>query len=353
MRLAFFAMGLATILATAPGCAANSADDADVTTADLTALPACAPLNDACAAPAWSYEPRAWKHGVASRVVTHLGDARHRGRDMFVNPGEKQTVHAKFAYGLADKDLHGEEIDVFVQRDCASGWTKLGTAITTEDGEHETVDGVEDNGGRIYFDIPAGQELALGRHRIRTVVAGDGTFADSFIDVVAPGTPIFVSDVDGTLTSSESIEWVDMLIGKTPQTHDGAPEAFQALASKGYRMIYLTARPEWLTQRTRDFLAERGFPQGLVHTSTSTTGAGVGAGAANFKTAELALLKAKGLIPTYGFGNKPSDSDAYATIVPDPQHRIFYQIKGEFTGRAIQSYESLIPEFQQSAAICR
>ena len=42
----------------------------------------------------------------------------------------------------------------------------------------------------------------------------------------------------------------------------------------------LPARPELLTERTREFLKERGFPEGVIHTSPKTTGAGVGSGAA-------------------------------------------------------------------------
>ena len=62
--------------------------------------------------------------------------------------------------------------------------------------------------GRYYFDIPAERQLAAGRHRVRLVVAGDGTSTDLFIDIVLPKTPIFVSDVDGTLTSSENVEFL-------------------------------------------------------------------------------------------------------------------------------------------------
>lgn len=312
---------------------------------------ACAPL-DACAAPALAFERRAFQ-SAASSVVAMLGEPHHRVRDMLFTPGEPQRIHGKFTYSTTDKDLHGETVVLFVQRDCASGWTQLGEAATTEDGEHPTVDGVEDNGGRIYFDIPASKELGLGRHRVRAVVAGDGTFADGFIDVVPAGTRVVVSDVDGTLTSSELIEAAGFLTDTIPETHAGAPEAFQALAAKGYRFMYLTARPELLTERTRAFLAQRGFPPGVVHTATASTGALASADAAKLKSNELGLLKAKGLVASFGFGNKTSDSDAYVSAVSDEKHRIFFQIDGDFSGRRIDSYEELVPDFEALDSVCK
>ena len=346
-------LGLAVALPSVlVACAA--VDDSATASADISSSAQCLPTL-ACEAPATpDVAKRAWRHGFASPLITHTGSPHHRGRDLFVNPGAPQTVIGKIAYGLTDKDLEDEEVDVFVQRDCASGWEKLGTAITTTDAApHATVEGVPSDGGRVYFEIPKGKELGPGRHRIRLVVAGDGSSTDLFIDVVPRGAPIFISDVDGTLTSSENVEFVKLLEGELPDTHPGAPEALRALAAKGYRPIYVTARPEWLVQRTRDFLALHGFPPGVVHTSTSITGAGFGASAARYKEGEIAMLAEKGLVPSFGFGNMPSDSDAYggANIQP-PDHRIFYQISGAFTGRRIDSYTELLPGFEALPGAC-
>lgn len=314
--------------------------------------PACLPMNT-CAPPAPPVvSKRDWRHSIASPAITLSGSPHHRGRDLFVNPGAPQTIIAKFAYGVSDKDLEDEEVDIFVQRDCATSWEKLGTAITLEDGApHPTVEGVPANGGRLYFEIPSDKQLGPGRHRVRLVVAGDGSSTDLFIDVVPPQTPIFISDVDGTLTSSEYVEFTALLTGDLPDTHPGAPEALRELAAKGYRPIYVTARPEWLVQRTREFLDAHGFPPGVIHTSTSVTGAGVGSGAAEFKQGEMKMLADKGLVPAFGFGNKGSDSDAYAPI-PIEKHRIFYKIDDAFTGRKIESYTELVPEFVQLPAMC-
>lgn len=335
------------------GCTAATSDT-QVAEDELTQVPACLPTLE-CAPPAKApaFQKRGWRHSFKVRATTLQGASHHRGRDLFVNPGAPQTIIGKFAYGLADKDLEDEDVDVFVQRDCASEWEKLGTARTTDgDHAHPTVEGVEDRGGRIYFDVPAQLALGPGRHRVRLIVAGDGSSTDLFIDVVPPNTPIFVTDVDGTLTSSENAEYFNVVKGQVSDTHPSAPEALRALAAKGYRPFYLTARPEWLVGRTRSFLEQHGFPPGVVHTSTTITGAGFGAGATTFKANELAMLAQKGLVPAYGFGNKTTDVAAYATITPD-DHRIMYQLDGSIAARRIESYAELLPTFTSLAAACK
>lgn len=343
-----FARALAVAIpAVLVGCSLNL-DETDSSSAAVAS--ACLPTL-ACEAPVFAAPAtRGWRHSFTSRLVSHSGFANHRGRDLFVNPGAPQTVIAKLAYGIVDKDLEDEEVDIFVQRDCGSGWEKLGTAISTGEGAGPSVEGVPPGGGRVFFEIPRDKQLGPGRHRLRVVVAGDGTSADLFIDVVPRNTPIFVADVDGTLTSSENIEFVKLLTGDLPDTHAGAPEALRALADKGYRPMYLSARPEFLVQRTRDFLAKHGFPPGIVQTTTTLTG-GLGSAAAEFKRSEIAMLASKGLFPTYGFGNKTSDSQGYETIQP-PDHRIFFQISGDYTGRKINSYGELYPEFVGLAPAC-
>lgn len=283
-------------------------------------------------------------HG--SSVARSLGSPRHRGRDRFFRPGDAQVVLAKFAYGMVDTDLKDEEVDVFVRRGCGASWEKLGTATTTtNETHHPSVDGVEDRGGQIFFKIPDGATLDVGRHVLRLVVAGDLTWTEVLVEIVNPGTPMFVSDVDGTLTSSENVEMLKVLEGKIPDAHPGAATAFRILVEKGYRPMYLTARPEMLVPRTRAFLRAHGFPLGVVHTSPATFGAGMGASAAAFKKTELAALTALGLEPRFGFGNMPSDSEAYEAAGIDESRRIFYRIDGTYKGRRIESYDDLRAEF--------
>lgn len=284
-----------------------------------------------------------------------FGDARHRGRDALFATGTPQTLIGKFAYGTFDDDLKLEEVDVFVQRDCAGDWEKLGTATTsTDETPHATVDGVEDTGGRIYFDVPSDKQLPEGRHHVAMIVAGDGTSADLIVDVVPAGTRIVVSDVDGTLTSSETAEFFDGLSGTLPDAHPDAATVYGDLVQKGYRMVYLTARPETNLGRTRRFLNERGFPKGLVHTSTSALLPLVDSAAATFKSSDIAALVAHGANVFMGVGNTASDADAYEAAQIPTSGRIFYQYTDSaHGGRRIEAYSELVAEVTALAPVCK
>jgi phosphatidate phosphatase PAH1 len=269
--------------------------------------------------------------------VISLLTPHHRGRDGLFAPDAPQWVIGTFAYG-PEKGLKGEDVDIFVLRDCAGSWENLGTATTTFAGEHDAVEGVEDSGGHIFFQIPDDKKLGIGRHRIQMVVAGDGSTAEQYIEVLPKGAPIFVSDVDGTLTEREPTDpkfvcdeesdfpalWRSIFEGTSqPLLHQGAPDAYATLVAHGFQPFYLTARPEWLVPHTRAFLdgATRGdgrgdLPQGLVHTTLSEIGA-LGSASESFKKAELQALRDKGFVPTFAFGNHQSDVAAYnAASVP-------------------------------------
>ena len=215
-----------------------------------------------------------------------------------------------------------------------------------------TVEGVEDTGGRVYVSLAPDAALPLGRHRVHMVVRGDLTSASGIIEVVEPQTAMFVTDVDGTLTTYETEEFSALLTGQTPMANPSAAEALWLLAERGYRPFYLTARPEYLVERTREFIATRGFPPGVIHTTTTLTGA-TGSAAVTYKNGELAALAARGLVPAYGIGNTDSDAEAYATagIQPDTA-RIFFQFTDSFGGRRIESYTELLDEFGALPPAC-
>lgn len=282
-----------------------------------------------------------------------FGDPQHRGRDMFYNPGDTQWLMAKFAYGALDDDLTGEFVDVYLNRECSGAWEYLGKATTTQDGDHATVEGVEDTGGRVYFEIPADKQLGLGRHRVHMVVKGDLTTADFFIKVVPKGAPLFVSDIDGTLTTYETEEFVALAQGALPDVRPDAVKLFDILTTKGYHPFYMTARPEWLDLRTREFLKFYAFPAGIMHTTLSKSGA-LGGEAETYKTNELALIATKGLLPTFAFGNTASDAAAYfnAGVGPD-DHRVFMQFDDTVhNGRRIDAYTELLTEAEALPSLC-
>jgi hypothetical protein len=314
----------------------------------------CPPLPACDSAPPDPGPKRDWNKTSSS--VTALGSPTHRGRDLFLAPGQDQWIIGKFAYfiGVNDKDISEEEVDIYLLRNCQGPWEKLVTVKTTDDGQHPTVEGVEDSGGRVYYKIPPEKALGLGLHRVHMVVAGDLTTTDLYLQVVEPGTPIFVTDVDGTLTTSENVEFVKLLQGTLPDAHVDANKALSALAEKGYRPMYMTARPEFLVERTREFVKARGLPFGLVHTTTTLTGA-LGGNAVEYKTGELKMLADRGLVPSWVFGNKESDAEAYHNGNVQPvNQRVFYQFTDNaFGGRRIEAYTELLGEIGALPGACK
>jgi len=322
----------------------DATDTDDTTTGGAVPGAYCAPI-PACNAP----PPKLPGQGKESSGYS-------RGRDMMYVEGEEQWILAKFTkWGFpADKDIVGGTVHVFLDRGCTGEWALLGTTVTTDDGDHPTVEGVEDSGGRVYFKIPADQALEPGRHRVHLIEDEEWETAEAVIDVVPPGAPFFVSDVDGTLTTSENAEAWEFLIGTLPDAHPFAAQALTILAGKGYRPLYITARPEWLDRRTRQFIATRNFPRSLIHTTTIYEGA-TGDSAVAYKSAEFALLKQRGLVPSFVFGNKASDATAFnnAGVLP-LDHRIYFQYTdSEFGGRRIESYEELLEEFAALPDLCK
>jgi hypothetical protein len=296
---------------------------------------------------------RSFNHYLSSATAAS-GPAFHCGRDLIVSAGDPQWVIGKMTYTYVDKDLLDEDVDIFVERGCAGAWEQLGSVRTTDNsGAHASVEGVDDDGGRVYFEIPKDKQLAIGRHRVRLVVAADQTWTDLTIDVLPKGSPIVVSDVDGTLTDSETAEYPALLEGTLPAAQPRAAEMLTALAAKGYHVVYLTARPEWLTARTHEFLKASGFPPGIVHTTTGETGA-LSAFATTFKASELALLQGHGHVIQWAFANQPSDTDAFDIAKIEPlDHRVFLRQDDPHGGRRIEAYSEIIPTITALPATCK
>lgn len=309
------------------------------------------PPPPACDAPPPSPMPMtAWRH-VLTRVTVLQGAARHRGRDLFLREGDPAWALAKFAYGLTDDDLNDEDVEVFLLRDCAS-WEALGVARTSRDSApNPTVEGVSDTGGRVYLRIPSERPLGVGWHRVRFVVRGDHSVAEQWIRVVPRGARFVVTDIDGTLTDDENAQFASLLTGRPPGLNAGGPAVLNALAQRGYEVLYLTARPEWLYGTTHAWLRANGFPRGVVHTTLGLTGA-LGGAAVTFKSEELAALRARfGAAPDIGIGNTDSDVTAYTS--QSVRSRFYYRYAGDLMGGArVEDYNALASSLRALPAVC-
>ncbi len=294
----------------------------------------------------------------SSYNVSKKFGAFHRGRDVYMRQGQDANLIAKFAYvpGV-DKDVKGEDVDIYMSQGCDKGWKKVGSVVTSTEpakGKEKVLDGVTDTGGYIMASLSSLgiKDLAPGRHRFVFFLRATNEYTDLYVEVLAKKSAIVLSDIDGTLTAFEEAAAGDF-IGLPVSTHEGAPEMMRAFYERGYTIFYLTARPVFFMEKTRAWLKNKNFPPGIIHTTDKIQGA-VGEAAAQFKVDEIAMLKEKvGLVPAYAFGNKPSDVKAFADAGIAKDHSWFYKIQGDTTGaQAHSDYRGLIPMAKASPSLC-
>jgi len=236
-----------------------------------------------------------WRHTFATPIITAAGDPNHSARDTLAKPGVPSMLPGKFTYGLISKDLEDEDVLVFLD-DC-TGWRPLGRFKTNSD-------------GRISAPAPA---LPIGVYEARFQVAGDQSTTMSFLWVLPAGTRLVVSDIDATLTTSDSQVFQQILDGSyVPTTYPNAVALTKAHEARGYLMFYMTGRPYWLSNQTRDYLGSMGFAPGPLRVADSNTDilpteGSVGA----YKLANLKSMIEEGLIVDLAYGNATTDIYAY------------------------------------------
>jgi hypothetical protein len=245
----------------------------------------------------------AFRRGT-NRLVAKLGKPRHRGVDLIaVESDENQTAGGKLAYSSADADLEGEEVVVYGCVD--DRWRELGRAIT-------------DNHGRFEIVLSGAARLPAGLRDLYVRVPADGSGVRFLAYVARLGESVIVSDLDGTLTESETAMVRTVLFGDDIGHRSDAP---QVLTASGRTIVYVSSRGDQLTEPTRRWLREHGFPQGPLRLAPRSI-TRPGPRTAALKTATLRLL---GLPIHAGIGNRRSDVEAY-TNVGVPAHRIFIKL---------------------------
>lgn len=248
-----------------------------------------------------------WRHTL-NAVVASSGAPHHRGVDLIAATDDAtQRLAGKIAYGLTDKDLEDEDVELFACLDAR--WQRLGAARTDDD-------------GRFSLALTGDARLPAGMRDLYVSVVGDRTGA-RFVGFVAPrGTKLVVSDVDGTLTGSENAYPLALASGGDVPAQPDAAAALTSLAARGYTIAYVTARGDRFTQDTRDWFAAKGFPRGPMRLPPAIVTA-PGADTVEMKTSALASLAAFEIAA--GIGNRASDITAY-TAAGLPPERIFIKL---------------------------
>lgn len=252
-----------------------------------------------------------WRH-LASELIEEAGSPHHRGHDLVATTEDAtQTITGKITYGASDKDLEDEDIDVFA---CMStGWMKLGTSRT--------------NGNGIFtLELTGAARVPAGLRDLYLSVAGDRTGAAFLALVAAPGSPVVVSDIDGTLTESENAYPISLALGGEVPAQPDAPAALMTATTRGVNLVYISARGDRFTQDTRDWLAAKGFPRGIVKLPRSIITM-PGEDTIEAKIELLGLLE--GFDVLAGIGNRTTDVAAYGAVGLPPD-RIFIKLP-EFT----------------------
>ncbi len=270
-----------------------------------------------------------WRHKVSSTSVTLLGAPNHRLRDVIALPGQATKMRARLTYGTVDKDLEDENVDLYLQK--CPGWGLVASGRTDDDGV-------------VWFDLPA--NLPPGDYRVRAIVQGDGSVADGTLAVWPKGVKVVVSDVDGTLTTSDWQLFKDVATKAPAAMYADADKAIQAWSGKGYRVVYLTGRPQLFSRYSRNWLDAHKMPQGVLRL-TDDAGDAVPseAGVQAFKTQVLKdLIASHGAQIRAGHGNAVTDIGAYqAAGIPNADLYIVGPHAGVKGTTKVESYTKLLP----------
>ena len=124
------------------------------------------------------------------------------------------------------------------------------------------------------------------------------------------GTKFVVTDIDGTMTASDDELFKEIDDGSyVPVENPSADVLMNDWASKGYQVVFLTARPHVFRAETRQWLHDKGFPTGPVITANSLV---FGDSAREYKGAWVKRMTTVfGWTVVAAYGNAESDVQAY------------------------------------------
>lgn len=201
--------------------------------------------------------------------------------------------------------------------------TYTGTASTTDDRSEYIPTHEEFEAMRL---VPGENEL------VYTLMKEDGTrkVMNATIYYVRNVDKLIISDIDGTITRSDMRGHIFNAIGRD-WSQVGVTKIYTELRKRGYHFLYLTSRSIEAAQGTREYIrslrqvvdgVEYALPMGPVFTSAfrffkAVNNELIKKVPQEFKIACLSEVAAlfPGTNPLYaGFGNKPTDFEAYSKV---------------------------------------
>lgn len=240
-------------------------------------------------------EPQGFEH-LDNELTAAGDDPTHQAQDVVVSADQPATVSAVLQYTVFAIDIADEVVRVSL--DTCDGWRDLGELRTDDDGR---------------ATAQVGEPLPPGVYHIVYEVAADASIASAYLWSLPIGTHLALFDIDGTLTTSDSELFKEILLGDyVPEPFPSAAALTAAHADKGWIPVYLTGRPGTLDATTRAWLDELGFAHGVVHLTEHAgevlpTDDGVGA----YKRDVLSGLMDAGLVVDAAYGNATTDIFAY------------------------------------------
>ena len=279
-----------------------------------------------------------WRH-TKTKLAALLGDAHPRAQDVIAPPGAVVSIDAKFAFGDVDKDIEDEKIQLYF--DNCKTTVKL-------------LDRYTDDDGRVKFSIRL--PSVPGVFALYAVADGDQSYALAYAWVLPKGTHLAVSDIDGTLTTSDAEILKETVLGLlhgsyTPEAYPAAQDLTWAEASLNRIPVYLTGRPFLLKQATSEWLWGQGMAFGPVHVTDRDSqvlpsNSGVGA----FKRDYLKGLVAAGYQLDVAFGNATTDIYAYEQAgIAKSNTYIIGKHAGESSTQAVDGSWQIIADSESAA----
>lgn len=216
--------------------------------------------------------------------------------DGSVQPVSGRMARSPVELGLGGDPIVGEWVSTWRPLE-GPDWSQIGRVETDEE-------------GTFRFELSGDDLFGQGSHVLYSILEGTGTCVEHGYFLWPAGTKMIITDIDGTLTLSDEELLLQIQDGSyDPKSNAAATELVNAWVDKGYKAVYLTARPHAFRAETRAWLADKGFPRGPIITANSLV---FSESARVYKSTWVSRLRdAYGWEILAAYGNATSDIDAY------------------------------------------